>query len=1149
MEINLNRNTFIVNEEEFPKYYHPQYTTLLLRPQLGIFEREISLIEYLSKSFDELNQCIFINYGLTHGGYVPIFLSGFGERYIVGGSSGHLDNFYENIKLFSKEEITVCDLLSDISLVSNKKQLQIIRLDSSNVPGTDMENILSHIKKNINTIILSYSGINLENYHSFKLTDSNLLLYIPGILIDEFRNKFRYYLVDNSVRYNNLINLCIMVKNAGEGFRDVLKQNLPYIDRWTVLDTGSTDNTVDIIKEVLKDKKGNLYQEPFINFRDSRNRCLDLAGKSCKFNIMLDDTYVLSGNVREFLSIIRSDEFADSYNVMIKSGDLIYGSNRITKSDRELRYVYKIHEIIQTENNVVVQIPSNQILINDIDNEYMQQRTNNRKQNDLILLFEEIEQNPNDPRNLYYIAQTYTCLKMWYKAFEYFQKRIEHPVEGYREEVTDAYFQCAYLSETQLNLEWDKCEEMYMKCYNHEPTRPDSLFCIGYHYYRENQNNKAFEYLKRGFKLGLPTTVTSNLRPYIYIKYIPQFLTGLCYQYKDHELGKEAAERYLYYNPPDNTIVSYLKIFELLALNQKQNQSIQINNRSKGTQGSNIFCFVADGGFKEWSGSSINKEGVGGSETYIIEMSRNIAKTTNFDVYVFCKTKRDEIFEGVKYRNINEYIWFLNQNKIHTCIISRFSEYIPVTIYNQVDNVFLVVHDLLPSGNVIPIDDKLKGIFCMTEWHKDYFLKVFPNMKNITHVFPNGINIDKYSDISENKTKYSFIYSSFPNRGLIHLLNMFPKIKKKLPNAHLNIFCDTRNSWVQSVAKDEMDQIERLLEEQKDCVTNHGWVSKDKLRKFWLKSEIWLYPCTFQETFCITALEAAASNTLAITTDLASLNETVGNRGVLVSGDPRSEEWQERAINKLIDILDNSNEKYKLLEKNRDWSSRLDWSILASRMVHEYISDVKYTPDTLKEQERLEYHGMLNWSSDIPKGSKIIFENILDRFIGKRCQILEIGTYTGTSVINILKYLPDSQAMTIDMWEDYEESNLSRSMVKNTIEDIFYNNIKIANIITRIIPIKGDSKDILPQLVRNNSRFDFIYVDGSHKCLDCYSDMIISWELLSDGGIIGIDDYLWNNERNEVLDIPYHAVEHFMDRYKGKFKLLYKGYRVFLQKI
>ena len=144
-----------------------------------------------------------------------------------------------------------------------------------------------------------------------------------------------------------------------------------------------------------------------------------------------------------------------------------------------------------------------------------------------------------------------------------------------------------------------------------------------------------------------------------------------------------------------------------------------------------IVCFHADGGFNKWSGSSILTIGVGGSETYIIEMARYIQKSGIFDVFVFCNCLKEENFEGVTYKHLNDYYSFIKQNYIHTCIISRYSEYLPVTFKGWTENVYLVVHDLTPSGIVIPVDKKLKNIFCLTEWHVEYFTQFFPSLKNI----------------------------------------------------------------------------------------------------------------------------------------------------------------------------------------------------------------------------------------------------------------------------------------------------------------------------------------------------------------------------------------------------------------------------------
>ena len=137
--------------------------------------------------------------------------------------------------------------------------------------------------------------------------------------------------------------LCMIVKDAGPGFNQVLMSNLPYFDEWCILDTGSTDGTQEVIKNVLKYKKGTLYEEPFVNFKVSRNRCLDLANTSSEYIMMLDDTYIIQGDLKSFL--LENHE-ADSYSLMVKSHDVEYFSNRLLKN-KSLRYIYTIHEIIE----------------------------------------------------------------------------------------------------------------------------------------------------------------------------------------------------------------------------------------------------------------------------------------------------------------------------------------------------------------------------------------------------------------------------------------------------------------------------------------------------------------------------------------------------------------------------------------------------------------------------------------------------------------------------------------------------------------------------------------------------------------------------------------------------------------------------------
>jgi predicted O-methyltransferase YrrM len=96
----------------------------------------------------------------------------------------------------------------------------------------------------------------------------------------------------------------------------------------------------------------------------------------------------------------------------------------------------------------------------------------------------------------------------------------------------------------------------------------------------------------------------------------------------------------------------------------------------------------------------------------------------------------------------------------------------------------------------------------------------------------------------------------------------------------------------------------------------------------------------------------------------------------------------------------------------------------------------------------------------------------------------------------------------------------------------------------RIKVCKGDSANIL---FNNIGNFDFIYVDGSHKLLDLHLDLILSFNILNKGGILGIDDYLYNKE--DIFESPYEGVNHFLEKYKNRIKILLKEYRVFIEKL
>jgi tetratricopeptide (TPR) repeat protein len=210
-----------------------------------------------------------------------------------------------------------------------------------------------------------------------------------------------------------------------------------------------------------------------------------------------------------------------------------------------LKYIYKIHEVVQEEDNYVVIVPKNDSFIIDYRCDYMENRTNSRNESDLKILYEELEESPDDPRVFFYLAKTYNNMKNYEKCYEYLLKRIDCKKEGFKLELVDATFEAARLANFQLNKTWSECEKLYLKAYDLEPKKPESLYFIGVHYYLENNFDIAFNYLKKAFEIGYPADYQFNVKPIISFRYIPKFLTLLCYQKKEYNLGFQASKLYL----------------------------------------------------------------------------------------------------------------------------------------------------------------------------------------------------------------------------------------------------------------------------------------------------------------------------------------------------------------------------------------------------------------------------------------------------------------------------------------------------------------------------------------------------------------------------------------------------------------------------
>ena len=89
---------------------------------------------------------------------------------------------------------------------------------------------------------------------------------------------------------------------------------------------------------------------------------------------------------------------------------------------------------------------------------------------------------------------------------------------------------------------------------------------------------------------------------------------------------------------------------------------------------------------------------------------------------------------------------------------------------------------------------------------------------------------------------------------------------------------------------------------------------------------------------------------------------------------------------------------------------------------------------------------------------------------------------------------------------------------------------------------------VLPQLAIERRQFDLVYIDGSHRAADVYSDAALSWPMVAKDGIVIFDDYEFDQMEGET-ELPKLGIDIFLAAIEGQYRLLHKGYQIAILKL
>lgn len=311
-----------------------------------------------------------------------------------------------------------------------------------------------------------------------------------------------------------------------------------------------------------------------------------------------------------------------------------------------------------------------------------------------------------------------------------------------------------------------------------------------------------------------------------------------------------------------------------------------------------------------YDGTTLTKKGIGGSESSIISIAKELAKL-NFEVSIFNDCDTDETSPGI-YDNVAYYpVRDLGKREFGFDIVISQRTVIPFTplsLYQEVQqpaprdydpSIFLQCQrpnqlkimwqqDTFIWGDHLLehfiINKLVDEVFCLSDWHISYTThsahgghrRNFEVLKN--HVFHTRNAINRWIDWVDVKAKDPnlFVYNASITKGMEPLVRkIWPKIKAQLPNAKLKIIGGYYKFRTELVSGAQA-QVMALQELTKDdpSVEFTGIIPQPQIAEIMATANYNLFPGAYPETSGISSIESINYNTPIIGTRFGAMEES-----------------------------------------------------------------------------------------------------------------------------------------------------------------------------------------------------------------------------------------------------------------------------------
>ena len=248
----------------------------------------------------------------------------------------------------------------------------------------------------------------------------------------------------------------MIVKNEEHVIERSLDSALPFVDSWCIVDTGSTDQTIQKIHEIAKKhgKPGILHERPWVNFGHNRTELLELARATpAEWFFMMDADDILMCN-EAFADKLQP---FDTYTITFHRGSLTYRRPAIFAAKSPWTFKGALHEYAHLDTERQATFGKLDIWV-DARVEGARSKNPNKYRDDALSLESHFQRSP-DSRTAFYCAQSWRDANESEKAIQWYLTRTT--MGGWNQEIYVSYLNLVRLShelEAKFKYAWASLE-------------------------------------------------------------------------------------------------------------------------------------------------------------------------------------------------------------------------------------------------------------------------------------------------------------------------------------------------------------------------------------------------------------------------------------------------------------------------------------------------------------------------------------------------------------------------------------------------------------------------------------------------------------------------------------------------------------------